>query len=510
MDADVVCDLLAQRLWAQPGASLLKTRLYLVLRQAILDGGIPTGIKLPPSRMLAEALMLGRNTVVRAYDQLLVEGYLETRVGDGTYVVESLAVPGRKPCSSAARLQGSVELLSVRGRRVASMKTSSAVQHGAFMPGIPDTEHFPFATWRRLLSKYIRREQSHLLNYGVGGFGPLRAELADYLRATRLIQCDPRQVMIFNGTHQAIDLCARLLCDNGDRVWMEEPGYWGARTVLDAAGLNTVPIALDEKGMAPTAADWAHPPKLVFLSPSSQYPTGITLSLERRLELLANARTRGAWLIEDDYDNELRYHNRPVASMFGLDGAERVIYMGTFSKVMYPGLRLAYIVVPPALVDAFGAGNAEMYREGRLTDQAALAEFIAEGHLAAHLKRMRSIYRERRDTLRDILDTRLGGALTASGGETGLHLLYYFNQPVVDTRVAEASIARGVVIRPLSIYYIDKARARQGMNLGYACVPVPKIAPAADVLCQVIERQSVAGGRSPELAGICAVHDDPG
>ena len=497
MDAELVCELIAQRLWSQPGASLLKTRLYLVLRQAILDGGIPTGIKLPPSRMLADALSLGRNTVVRAYDQLLVEGYLETRVGDGTYVVESLAVPGRRAGGMAPRPAVAPELLSLRGRRIASMGTSSSVQHGAFMPGIPDTEHFPFATWRRLLSKYVRREQSHLLHYGVGGFGPLRAELADYLRATRLIHCEPRQVMIFNGTHQAIDLCARLLCDAGDRVWMEEPGYWGARTVLQAAGLQAEPIALDDKGIAPTAADWAKPPRLVFMSPSSQYPTGIVLSLERRLELLARAREHDAWLIEDDYDNELRYHNRPVASLFGLDGAERVIYLGTFSKVMYPGLRLAYLVVPPALVDAFAAGNAEMYREGRLTDQAALAEFIAEGHFAAHLKRMRAIYRERRDALRDILDRRLGDVLSASGGDAGLHLLYYFNAPAEDTVLADASMARGVVFRPLSIYYLDPDRARSGMNLGYACVPMSRIGPAADILCQVLEQGFAGIGRRP-------------
>ncbi|HJV28377.1 MAG TPA: PLP-dependent aminotransferase family protein, partial [Aromatoleum sp.] len=262
--------------------------------------------------------------------------------------------------------------------------------------------------------------------------------------------------------------------------------------VLTGAGVETVPIALDEKGIAPTAEDWENPPKIIFVSPSSQYPTGTVLALDRRLELIEQAQRHKAWIVEDDYDNELRYHSNPVASMFGLDTSRRVIYLGTFSKVMFPGLRFAYLVVPPQLVDSFVAGNCEMYREGRLPDQAALAEFIAEGHFSAHIKRMRSIYRERRDTLQESLEGRLGGAITRSGGHAGIHLLYHFNGAVDDARVAEKTLSRGVVVRPLSVYYIRPEQARPGLNLGYASVPVERILPAVDVLARVVE-ESMSG-----------------
>ncbi len=488
MNVGLIGDVVLQNLGRQPASLALRVRLYLALRQAILDGGIRAGTRMPPSRGLAVELGMGRNTVMKAYDQLTVEGYLEGRVGDGTYVCETL----QRAAGPSARMRAApdcdVAMLSRRGETLSRLTGSSRVQHGAFMPGIPDVEHFPFHTWRRLLSKYVHPRQSHLLQYAVGGFAPLRVAIAEYLRTSRLISCDPRQVMIFNGTHQAVDLCARMLCDEGDRAWMEEPGYWGVRNVLGASGIDIRPIALDDKGIAPSAEDWRHPPKLIFTTPSSQYPTGTVLALERRLELLEQAQRHKAWIIEDDYDNELRYHANPVASMFGLAGARRVIYLGTFSKVMYPGLRIAYLVVPPALVDAFAVGNAELFREGRLTDQAALAEFIAEGHFAAHIKRMRSIYRERRDALQDVLASRLGDALAVSGGHAGIHLLYHFQDlRVDDRRIADEALARHVVVRPLSVYYQRAELARPGLNLGYASVPVERIGPAAEILARVVE-----------------------
>ncbi|HJV27255.1 MAG TPA: PLP-dependent aminotransferase family protein, partial [Aromatoleum sp.] len=277
MDVGLIGDVILQNLRVQPQELALRVRLYLALRQAILARVIRPGTRLPPSRVLAEELDLGRNTVMKAYDQLMIEGYLEARVGSGTYVSDALPTIGTRGESQPAGAQGGADLLSKRGAQIARMTSSSRVQHGAFMPGIPDVEHFPFAVWRRLLSKYFHPRQSHLLQYAVGGFAPLRVAIAEYLGASRLVSCDPRQVLIFNGTHQALDLCARLLCDAGDRVWMEEPGYWGARNVLTGAGVETVPIALDEKGIAPTAEDWENPPKIIFVSPSSQYPTGTVL-----------------------------------------------------------------------------------------------------------------------------------------------------------------------------------------------------------------------------------------
>lgn len=488
MDLSLIGELIKQSLSRQNDTQLLRNRLYLALRQAILDKRLPAGTQLPSSRSLAEELDIGRNTVVRAYEQLLVEGYLDGKAGSGTYVSDALQRTTRT--LPPKRLVGTRrEGLSKRGNMIASHSTSSTVQRGAFMPGIPDIDLFPFATWRRLVGKYLHEDSAPLLHYAHGGYGPLKVALAEYLRVTRMMTCDPRQILVVNGSHQALDLCARMLCDVGDRVWMEQPGYWGASNVLRATGLDLVPIPLDERGMAPSAEDWANPPRLIFTSPSSQYPTGTVLSLDRRLELLEGAERSGSWIIEDDYDNELRYHSHPIASLFGLSAKQRVLYLGTFSKVMFPGLRLAYLVIPEDLVDAFYIGNAELFRGGRMAEQAALAEFIAEGHFTAHLKRTRSVYQERRDALHRELESRLGNLVTVTGGHAGLHLLYTFNQPLDDALLTSRALAEGVIIRPLSLYYLDQTAPRPpGMNLGYAAVPVERIGPACAKLAGVVEK----------------------
>ena len=493
METRLIVEIIEQYLDRQPRQSQqaasdkIRIRLYMALRLAILDRALPQETRLPPTRSLAEDLGIGRNTVVRAYEQLLVEGYLEGRVGDGTYVsnlVDSAARPAPPKRLIGTRREG----LSRRGVGIVNSAASSAIQHGAFMPGISDVDQFPFSLWRRLVSKYIDQSQSRLLHYSHLGYGPLKVALANYLRVTRMMVVDPRQIVVINGSHQSFDLCARLLADHGDRAWIEEPGYWGARNVLRAAGLDVKPIPLDEKGLAPTLADWANPPRVIFPSPSSQYPTGIVLALDRRLELLERAHESGAWIIEDDYDNELRYDDRPVASLFGLCRRQRVIYLGTFSKVMYPGIRLSYLVLPEDLVDAFVIGNSELYRGGRMTEQAALAEFIDEGHFTAHIKRMRRIYIERRDVLRDAMASRLGDAVSVSGGHAGLQLLYRFNTRVDDALIAAQTLAKGVICRPLSMYYTDQAMAQPGLNLGFAAVPVKNIGPAVDILARVIEK----------------------
>lgn len=488
MESRLITELLTQYLERQAPSLKLRIRIYLALRQAILDRNLPPGTKLPPTRALADDLAMGRNTVVRAYEQLLVEGYIDGRVGDGSYVSETVS-DGLKPPPPKRLVGTRREGLSRRGSVVAANATSSVVQRGAFMPGVPDVESFPFSVWRRLVGKYLSADQSHLLNYAHTGYGPLKVMLANYLRVTRMMPVDPKQVIIINGSHQAIDLCARMLADHGDRAWIEDPGYWGARNVLAAAGLEVTPIALDAKGLAPSVEDWSLPPRLIFCSPSSQYPTGTVLSLDRRLQLLENADQVGSWIIEDDYDNELRYHGRPLGSLFGLSNRQRVIYLGTLSKVMFPGIRMAYLVVPEDLVDAFVIGNSELYRGGRLAEQAALAEFIDEGYFTAHIKRMRGIYAERRDALQAAMQSRLGGAVAPSGGHAGLQLLYRFNQPVDDALVASEALAEGVICRPLSMYYLDQARRQPGMNLGFAAVPVERIGTATDILARVIERR---------------------
>jgi GntR family transcriptional regulator/MocR family aminotransferase len=486
MDTRLSCELVAQAFARQPVGTGVRTQLYLAIRQAIIERRLKPGTALPPTRTLAAELALGRNTVVHAYDQLIVEGYLDSRIGSGTFVSDAVArtATPQKP----RRMVGNCrEGLSRRGNRIAANALSSRVQSGAFMPGFPDVTHFPFSTWRRLVAKQMRLAQRHLAQYGYGGYGPLKAVLADYLRVTRMMACSPQQILILNGSHQALDLCARMLADAGDVVWMEDPGYWGARNVLAATDLAVHPVPVDTQGINPKETDWDHPPRMIFASPSSQYPTGAVMSLERRLRLLEYAEKNRIWVIEDDYDNEIRYHTHPVASLFGLSTAQRVIYVGTFSKVMYPGLRLAYLVVPEDLVEAFTTGNAELYREGRMLEQAALAEFIDDGHFTSHIRRMRGIYEERRDRLIEVLHSHLGGIATPFGGLAGLHLPVRFEQPLDDVQLASLALREGVVTRALSLYSITPENRIRGMNLGFAAVPLEQIQAPAMKLVRLVE-----------------------
>ena len=480
-------DLILRQIMRESPSRKLRANLYLAIRRLILEGELRPGSLLPPSRQLADQIGCSRSTLVRVYEQLREGGYLQTVCGSGTRVSDALPESAADG-PGAARRPGSNLVLSARGREIAGNATSSRIQGGAFVPGVPDVGLFPFEIWRRLLSKNIRFEQRHLARYSHGGYGPLKVALSEHLKASRMMSCSPQQILILNGSHQAIDLCARMLCDAGDRVWMEDPGYWGARNVLRANGLELVPVPVDHEGIVPSRGRAADP-RLIFVSPSSQYPTGALMSLRRRLQLLEFAETQDAWVIEDDYDNEIRYHPHSIGALFGQSRDQRVLYLGTFSKVMFPGLRLAYLVVPEDLVDAFSTGNAELYREGRLIEQAALAEFIDAGHLGSHLKRVRGIYQERRGQLRVAIESRLGEHVRSTGGLAGLHMTYVFDRPIDDLALAQEALADGIVFRPLSMYYGDRARTLSGMVLGFAAVSPEDIDAAASRLCALAERR---------------------
>ncbi|MCS4504922.1 HTH-type transcriptional regulatory protein GabR [wastewater metagenome] len=473
----------------------VRRRVYAALRQAILEERLAPGAKLPATRTLARELGLARNTVMRAYEQLEAEGYVRGHTGAGTFVTDTLPRDAPSVPAPPRREAGHAPGLSRRGADIAAHPASSTLQSGAFVPGIPDVAAFPFRVWRRLLGRYMNSDHSRLMQYASGGYGPLKAVLAEHLKVSRMISCDPRQILIVGGAHQGLDLCARMLADPGDEAWMEDPGYWGARNVLRAAGLRLRAIPVDADGIAPQPSDWRRPPRLIFTSPSYQLPTGAVLSLGRRRLLLEQASAADAWIIEDDYDNELRYNREPIASLYGLSSTNRVIYVGTFSKVMYPGLRLAYLVVPPELVEPLSTANAELFREGRLVEQAALAEFIESGRFSAHIRRMRQIYAERQEALRTSLETRLGDAVSVSGGQGGIHLTYHFREALDDERVSRDALSEGIVARPLSLYYHDTAAARPGLVLGYATVTPQRIADASAALARVVERRLDAKGR---------------
>jgi GntR family transcriptional regulator / MocR family aminotransferase len=499
----VLSDWLAQRLDRDNGQPIYR-QLHRLLQQAILSRELPAGSKVPSSRLLAQELGIGRNTVTQVYEQLVLEGYVSSATGRGTFVADSApdeivgapeampTTPGRPAplldADASAEPAPTRRALSTRGARLVSGAGVSRRQLGAFMPGVPDVTKFPARVWSRLHNKYWRRPRPDLLTYAPGGgLAALRHALADYLRTSRSVRCTPEQIIITTGIHQSVDLAVRLLSDPGDLIWTEDPCYWGVRSVLHVSGLQSRPIPVDAEGINPSSDDLAQPPKLMLVTPSHQYPLGMVMSLARRRMLLEYARQNQCWIIEDDYDSEFRYGSRPLASLQGLDTSGQVIYVGSFGKTLFPGLRIGYLVVPEALAESFATASAELYREGQLLQQAMLAEFIAEGHFTSHIRKMRTLYGQRRQTVLDVASQRFGDALPAVGGDAGLHLVMQLPPGTDDRAVAAAALERNIVVRALSGYYAQPSLAPSGLLIGYACVPDEEIAPAFNTLADVIE-----------------------
>ena len=503
----IAADLLMQRLagqrQARSGAPVNRV-LYECLREAIRDGSLPASSRLPPTRDLAAELALSRNTVTHAYEQLLAEGYLRTRVGSGTFVADILPdrvlwsggqTPSRAATNGAgARQPASAARLSRRGRALVEGASAAAVQWGAFVPGVPDVTGFPHRKFAQISARLWRQPAPELLSYSSGGgHAGLRRELATHLRQARSVHCAPEQIVITEGVHQAVDLIARLLGDAGDRVWVEEPGYWGIRSVLAVNGLQVESVPVDEEGLAPAARHRRTPPRLVFVTPSHQYPLGSVMSLRRRQDLLEYARRHGSWIVEDDYDSEFRFSGYPIPSLQGLEADAPVIYIGTFSKTLYPGLRVAYMVLPRQLAPLFATGRSELYREGHLMTQAALAEFMSAGLYAAHIRRMRLVYAARRAALIALIGTWLGADwLHRLDTNAGLHLVLSLPDWMDDVQVARAALARGVAVRPLSRYYAGRAR-ESGLLLGFACVAEHDMLAPFEILVDCLRRQHASG-----------------
>jgi GntR family transcriptional regulator / MocR family aminotransferase len=505
LDTVILSDWLAARLDRADAEPVYRQTLRL-MQQAILTGQLPPGTKLPSSRTLAEDLGIARNTVLHVYDQLTAEGYVISTTGSGTYVADTrpdaAAMNGRnKPTGvSADEHEETVPEppkrdlgeLSTRGRRLIDQAGVSAKQWGAFMPGVPDVAEFPARTWSRLQARLWKEANPDLLTYAPGGgYRPLRRALSDYLRVARSVNCTPDQIIITTGIHQSIDLAVRLLTDVGDRAWVEEPCYWGARSVLQSSGITLVPVPVDDEGLNPREQDLQQPPRLALVTPSHQYPLGMVMSLARRRTLLEYARQHNVWIIEDDYDSEFRYGSRPLASLQGLDDAGRVIYVGSLGKMLFPGLRIGYMIAPEHLVDTFRTGVAELYREGQLMQQAVMTDFIMDGHLTSHVRRMRALYGERRQILIDAITARFGNELPVMGDEAGLHLVLGLPDHANDRAVTAAAYDAGVIVRPLAAYYSSETPARRGLLLGYACVAHEKIGPAFDTLARVIEQTAL-------------------
>lgn len=475
----------------------LNRRLYLTLRAAILDNTLSGGSQLPSTRDLARDLELSRNTVLSAINQLISEGYLTARRGSGTFVSDTLpdARPRGTPFSTKVReprlIDPTHRALSRRGQQITGNPGSRDFEVQPFVPGTMDLADFPIQVWHKLQNKYWRYLQRDLLDYGQeGGYLPLRQALARYLTLSRSVRVEPEQILITAGTQQAIDLAARLLTDHGDTAWVENPCYWGARRALESAGLKLHAVPVDGEGLNPSAGDWQTRPRLIYTTPSHQYPLGCVMSVARRRAVLEFAARQRCWIFEDDYDSEFRYTGQPFASLQGLDAHAQVIYSGTFSKVMYPGMRLGYMVVPPDLVDAFRTGLYDLFRPGQLILQAALTDFINEGHFNTLIRKLRVSYRSKRDQIQDALRRRLGSAVAVQGNDSGLHLCLTFprHRGVDDVQLSEWCGQRGLQVRPLSRYYLT-APVQQGLVLGYAYVPANRVPEWATRLADTLAEQ---------------------
>ena len=450
----------------------LQQQIYAGIRRAILDGVVAPGTRLPSSRAVAEDLGVSRTTAVLALEQLLAEGYLASRRGSGTFVAQDL--PDDLPQGRVARPTPSPKHppLSRRGTALAAMPTGGRRLGGPPRPfriGTPGLDLFPVRLWGQLATRRLRSITSAQLDYGEpAGIRPLREAIADHVQTARGTRCETDQVVVVAGAQQGLDLACRLLLDPGDQAWMEDPGYPGARSALVGAGARIVPVRVDAEGLDVEAGvRGGVGARLVYVTPSHQYPLGVPMSLPRRLALLKWASRARAWVLEDDYDSEFRYGARPIPCLHGLDVDGRVIYVGSFSKTLFPSLRLGFVIVPPDLQDRLVAARAAADQHPPVLDQTVLTDFIVGGHFARHLRRMRARYRERLEAVSAAAERFCQGALRLRPVQTGLHVVGDL-EGVDAVAVAREAATRGVEVTPLSAYYARPARAAPALVLGFA------------------------------------------
>ncbi|HEX6160623.1 MAG TPA: PLP-dependent aminotransferase family protein, partial [Thermoanaerobaculia bacterium] len=439
----------------------------------ILAGRLKAGARLPATRDLAARYSLSRGTIVSAFDQLTAEGYIEGSVGSGTYVNEMLpdelfAVPLDKDAPPVCPARRRIAPFA---KTLAEPAPFDPRRPRAFRSDLPALDLFPMPLWTQLTARRQRRAPfSLLLGCDTLGYAPLRSAIADYLTSSRGVRCTAGQIAIVSGVQEALDLAARVLLQRGDRVAIEDPGYRGAAEIFESVGARVTRVPVDDEGIGLRLGK----ARLVYVTPAHQFPLGTTMSLCRRLALLEWARDHGAMIFEDDYDSEYRYSGRPVPALQGLDGNGLVLFAGTFSKVMFPSLRLAYLVVPPDLVPRFAAAIALTRRHAPVFDQAILCDFIEQGHFARHLRRMRQIYGERLTHLMECARKRLDGFLEISPVEAGLQTVGWLPPGVDADVVAKKACARNVDVVPLS-RFSRRRMARGGLQLGFAAVDESEI-----------------------------------
>jgi len=461
----------------ESAAPPLYRQIYEAIRAEILSGIYASGMRLPSTRELAQNLSVSRITVVNAYDQLLAEGYLEGRSGAGTFVAgelpETLLDAGQRVFDKAESPEASaVVRLSQFGKRLESRQLRSARTDAqtSFIPfqnGLTAVDEFPFEIWSRVSNRITRQPNRRLLGYGdPQGYAPLRDAVAAHLRSSRGVNCTADQVIITSGAQQALDLTSRIFLEEVATAVVEDPCYLEARNSFHATGAKILSVAVGKEGLDASQIPDDPSIRVVYVTPSHQYPLGITMSLSRRLALIEWARKANAWIIEDDYNSEFRFAGRPLASLQGLDSEGRVIYVGTFSKTIFPGLRLGCLVVPDQLVPVFANARALNDVHSSLNDQAVLAEFIAEGHFSRHLRRMRALYAERQSILIEQCRKELTELLQVEKADAGMHIVGWLNDGVSDKAVSAEGRKRGLRIAAVSDYSVNPL-PRGGIILGY-------------------------------------------
>ena len=452
--------------------------LYAAMRAEILNGRLRPGTRLPATRDLANQYGLSRGTIVSAFDELKSEGYVEGSMGSGTYVSkilpEELLQVASESGSKAVSQKRTRRRISDYGRRVCLFPNLQVRPTRAFRPNLPALDLFPATLWTQATTRRLRRASTNLLlACDPMGYGPLRNAVADYLNTSRGVKCVPEQVAIVSGVQEALDLVARLFLDPGDKVCMENPGYLGAAMAFEAVGAKVSAIRLDSEGIE-LREQRLRGSRLVYITPGHQFPMGMTMSLPRRLALLEWARKSSALIFEDDYDSEYRYEGRPVPALQGLDRNGLVLFAGSFSKVLFPSLRLGYLVIPSDLVDYFAATLSVTTRHAPLLEQAVLCDFITAGHFARHLRRMREIYAERLAVLLEGARQNLTGLMEISGVEAGLQTAGILCSGIDSEFAAKAAAKRGVDTIPLTWYNRGRIE-REGLQLGFAAVDTREI-----------------------------------
>ncbi len=480
----------------------LTRQLYEALRQRVLDGRLVSGTRLPATRDLAAALSISRNSVVRAYDQLYAEGFIESRVGDGTYVAQLPTAKKLPTKLSTGFSTGLSPILSTKWAKLPEDLDCEVIHSGglgrvqnnhlpqppsgpprAFRVGVPAFDLFPFEVWAKLNAAFWRKPDLEQLCYGdPAGDGRLRELIAAYLRSSRGMQCSAEQIVITSGAQQAISLCAQLLVEPGDGVAVENPGYRAAGHAFALAGGKLHGVPVDGEGIDCQVLNTLDDCRVAYVTPSHQYPLGVVMSLARRLELLAWAERTGGWIIEDDYDGEYRYSGAPLSPLAALDRHGRVLYVGTFGKVAFPALRLGYLVLPPGLVDAFARRRAVDMRHSEVSTQAVMAEFMAAGHFQRHIRRMRRAALSRRNALLAGWPSGLEGMGELPSVAAGLHMTVRVDSLAREQQLLAQAHAAGIEVNGLSSYWLAHSTTpvdqRAGLVLGFAAVPEVDIAVA--------------------------------